>query len=70
MTVTGLDKNHTTRPPKRTKGVRRLTGAIIATTNVSRDDVLAVMTHKVINKISGEPTYSAMRTWFKKILRT
>ena len=42
-------------------------GAIMATTNVSRDDVLTVMPHKVINKISGEPTYSAMRTWFKQI---
>ena len=36
-------------------------------TNVSQDDVLVVMPHKVINKILGEPTYSAMRTWFKKI---
>ena len=37
------------------------------TTNVSRDDMLAFMPHRVINKISGEPTYLAMRTWFKQI---
>ena len=49
------------------KGIRRLTGAIMATTNVSWDDVLAVMPHKVIHNILGKPTYSAMRTWFKKI---
>ena len=39
----------------------------MATTNVSQDDVLAVTPEKVINKISGEPTYSAMRTWFKQV---
>ena len=65
-TVTGLDKHRTTRAPtKRTEGVIHLTGDIMATTNVSRDNVLAVMIHKVINNILGEPTYLAMRTWFK-----
>ena len=39
----------------------------MATTNVSWDDVLAVMPHKVINKILGKPTYSDMRIWFKTI---
>ena len=66
-TVIGLDEHWTTRTPKRTKVVRRLTGDIMATTNVSWDNVLAVMPHKVINKISDKPTYSAMQTWFKQI---
>ena len=39
------------------------------TTNASRDKVLAVMPHKCINKISGEPTYSDMCTWFKHICK-
>ena len=39
----------------------------MATTNISQDDVLTVMPHKVINKIYGEPTYLAMRTWPKQI---
>ena len=39
----------------------------MATTNVLRDNVFAVMPRKVINKISGEPTYSAIRTRFKQI---
>ena len=56
-----------TRTPKLMKGVRRLTGAIMTTTNVSWDDVLVVMPHKLINKILGEPTYSAMHTWFNQI---
>ena len=38
-----------------------------ATTNVWWDNILAVMPHKFILKISSEPTYLAMRTWFKKI---
>ena len=61
------DYKNTTITPRRTKGVRRLTGDITATTNVLRDNLLAVMPHKVIQKILGEPTYLAMRTWFKKI---
>ena len=36
-------------------------------TNVSRDDVLTVIPHKAIHKISGKPTHSAMRRWFKQI---
>ena len=49
------------------KGVRLLTGAIMSTINVSWDDVLVVMPHKVINKILDKPTYSARHTWFKQI---
>ena len=39
----------------------------MATTNVSQYDVLADMPHKVIHKISDEPTYLSMQTWFKQI---
>ena len=39
-------------PPKCTKVARLHTGDM-ATTNVSQDDVLAVMPHKVIKKILG-----------------
>ena len=41
----------------------------MATTHVLRDGVLTIILHKVINKILGEPTYSAMRTWFKQICK-
>ena len=39
----------------------------MATTNLSRDNVLAVMSHKFIDKILVEITYLAMLTWFKQI---
>jgi hypothetical protein len=35
--------------------------------NISRDDVLAVMPHPVLTKISGEPTYQGMKTWKKEM---
>ena len=67
-TFTGLDEHQTTwTPPKRTKGVRRLTGAIMTNTNVLWDDVLAFMPRKFINKISGDSTYSAMHNCFKQM---
>ena len=36
-------------------------------TTVSRDDVLAVMPHKILTKISGEPTYKQMKQWKKEM---
>lgn len=34
--------------------------------SVARDDVLAVMPHPVLTKISGEPTYQNMKLWKKE----
>ena len=34
---------------------------------ISRDDVLAVMPFQVLTKISGEPTYRAMKKWQKEM---
>ena len=36
-------------------------------TTISRDDVLAVMPHPILTKISGEPTYQNMKTWKKEM---
>ena len=33
---------------------------------IARDDVLAVMPHPVLTKISGEPTYQNMKRWKKE----
>ena len=35
--------------------------------NISRDDVLAVMPHPVLTKISGEPSYQNMKVWKKEM---
>ena len=35
--------------------------------NVSRDDVFALMLHKVIDKMVGEPTYPGINKWKKKM---
>ena len=34
---------------------------------ISRDDVLAIMPCPVLTKITGEPTYQAMKTWHKEM---
>ena len=59
---TGIQEHY-----KNTKTYEGRKTSIMATTNDLLNNVLAVMPHKVINKISGEPTYSAMLTWFKQI---
>ena len=56
MTVTGLDEHQTRRTsPKHTKGARLLTGVILDNTNVSWDNVLLVMPHKVMKTIWEGP---------------
>ena len=35
--------------------------------NVSRDDVFALTSHQVINKMVGEPTYTGMKKWKKQM---
>ena len=37
------------------------------TTSISRDEVLALFPHPVLTKISGEPTYQAMKQWKKEM---
>ena len=41
--------------------------AIKMSKTVSRDDVLAVMPHPVLTRITGEPTYQAMKHWKKEM---
>ena len=35
--------------------------------DVSRDDVFALMPHQIIDKIVGEPTYPGMKKWKKQM---
>ena len=48
----------TTRSPKH---------ANMVTSEVSRNNVLAVLPYQTLNKILGEPTYSQMKRWFKQM---
>ena len=39
----------------------------MVTSEVSRNNVLAVLPHQTLNKILGKPTYSQMKRWFKQM---